>query len=194
MASTLHKRTFVILVLSWAVASSLLVYPHSHSYFNELAGGPHNGWKHLHCSSVDWGQDITYLKAWLNKHPSVKRIGIAAKHWADMRELGFNSFKPNRWPVPDEQLYRQETDVGPQPGWYAVRLCHLAGEPRQSYWGRPSEAYALDPSWSYFRQLRPVDRIGCSMNIYHVSLQECNDLRLMLGLTPVEIDTVHSNE
>jgi 4-amino-4-deoxy-L-arabinose transferase-like glycosyltransferase len=33
---------FATVSLAWAVASSLLVYPHSLSYFNELAGGPNS--------------------------------------------------------------------------------------------------------------------------------------------------------
>jgi len=33
------------------------------SYFNELAGGPENGWKHLLGSNFDWGQSIPLLAA-----------------------------------------------------------------------------------------------------------------------------------
>lgn len=48
---------------SWLLLSSLWLYPHSLSYFNELVGGPLNGHKHLLGSNVDWGQDFRYL-AW----------------------------------------------------------------------------------------------------------------------------------
>jgi len=40
------------------MASSLRVYPHQLAYFNELAGGPENGWRHLLGSNFDWGQDL----------------------------------------------------------------------------------------------------------------------------------------
>lgn len=176
------KRAFVVAMLGWAIISSLSVYPHSHSYFNELAGGPDNGWKHLHNSNVDWGQDACYLKSWLDKHFNVKKVGIAPFHVVNTLKLGFDSFEPNRWPVPEWQKEWPEEQVGPQPGWYAISLCHLAGEPANSYWGRPREEYKNDPSRSYFRYFEPADTIGYSMNIYHVTLEECNELRRKLGL------------
>ena len=46
---------------AWAVASSLWVYPHSLSYFNEAAGGPAGGHNHLVDSNIDWGQDLLFL-------------------------------------------------------------------------------------------------------------------------------------
>jgi hypothetical protein len=46
---------------SWLIASSLWVYPHSLSYFNESIGGPMNGPAHLLGSNVDWGQDLRYV-------------------------------------------------------------------------------------------------------------------------------------
>ncbi len=41
----------------WLVVSSWLVHPHYLTYFNELAGGPRNGWRQLIDSNLDWGQD-----------------------------------------------------------------------------------------------------------------------------------------
>jgi hypothetical protein len=95
----------VALALIWSVVSSLSVYPHSLSYFNELAAvlptpadasyptsvetsnesmlsriisaGPRNGPRHLLDSNIDWGQDLFYLNDWLNTHPEVKLDGLA---------------------------------------------------------------------------------------------------------------------
>ena len=41
------------------------MYPHYLAYFNPLAGGPGNGYKHLVDSSLDWGQDLPGLKRWV---------------------------------------------------------------------------------------------------------------------------------
>ncbi len=49
-----------IALAAYSVISALIVYPHHLSYFNEAAGGPKNGWKHLLGSSFDWGQDLLY--------------------------------------------------------------------------------------------------------------------------------------
>jgi hypothetical protein len=52
-----------VLLVGWLVASSLWIYPHSLSYFNEAIGGPLNGAEHLLGSNLDWGQDLRYLSA-----------------------------------------------------------------------------------------------------------------------------------
>ncbi len=67
----------VAVALAWSVASSLFIYPHSLSYFNELVGGPIHGHAHLHDSNIDWGQDLLYLKRWLDEHPEAQPIGLA---------------------------------------------------------------------------------------------------------------------
>lgn len=56
----------------WTIGSSLWVYPHSLSYFNESIGGPLNGAAHLLGSNVDWGQDERFKT--LNDVPSYEEI------------------------------------------------------------------------------------------------------------------------
>jgi hypothetical protein len=54
--------TLSLTLLLWSFTSSLWIYPHSLSYFNELIGGPRHGQEHLLGSNVDWGQDLRYLQ------------------------------------------------------------------------------------------------------------------------------------
>jgi hypothetical protein len=58
----------VALLLVWHVAELLSVWPNCLTYFNEFAGGPKNGYRHLVDSSLDWGQDLPGLKDWLRDH------------------------------------------------------------------------------------------------------------------------------
>ncbi len=51
------------------VAEAIGSWPNYLAYFNFLAGGPANGYKHLVDSSLDWGQDLKGLKPWLDAHP-----------------------------------------------------------------------------------------------------------------------------
>lgn len=58
----------VVALLLWHAGASLAIRPHYLAYFNELAGGPRNGWRQLVDSSLDWGQDLPGLKAWLDRN------------------------------------------------------------------------------------------------------------------------------
>lgn len=86
----------VVLLLVWFVASSCWVYPHSLSYFNESIGGPYNGPRHLLGSSVDWGQDLRYLKSWIDEN-DLGLIRIVPRPSYDPRDVGilYPSFDPN---------------------------------------------------------------------------------------------------
>lgn len=57
----------VVALLVWHAAEALLISPDFLAYFNRLAGGPDEGYRHLVDSSLDWGQDLPGLKAWLDR-------------------------------------------------------------------------------------------------------------------------------
>lgn len=54
-------------MLVYTITSTLFVYPHQLSYFNNFAGGSENGYRHLLGSSNYWGQDLLLLKEWANQ-------------------------------------------------------------------------------------------------------------------------------
>jgi 4-amino-4-deoxy-L-arabinose transferase-like glycosyltransferase len=158
--------------LAWFVAASAVVYPHSLSYFNELVGGPRNGHRHLGNSNVDWGQDLLYLKEWLERaHPAIVGVGIAYDGAVDPSVAGIRGLAP---PVGREWLGEEEGDlarVGPQPGWYAISVNRMEGRTKEL---------------AYFRHFRPVDWIGYSMCVYHITLDDANRVRKELGLPPLQ--------
>ncbi|MEE8526481.1 MAG: hypothetical protein V3T72_21310 [Thermoanaerobaculia bacterium] len=55
----------VILLAGLFVLESARIRPHYLAYFNQLAGGPANGYRHLVDSSLDWGQDLPALRDWI---------------------------------------------------------------------------------------------------------------------------------
>ncbi|MEZ6128057.1 MAG: phospholipid carrier-dependent glycosyltransferase [Planctomycetaceae bacterium] len=70
-ASTLLRRAArggVVAALLFTVISTLGVYPHQLAYFNELSGGPENGYRHLAHSNVDWGQDLLLVREWMRRN------------------------------------------------------------------------------------------------------------------------------
>ncbi len=57
----------VCLLLVLYAGEAVRIYPHYIAYFNQLVGGPANGYRHLVDSSLDWGQDTPGLKKWLDR-------------------------------------------------------------------------------------------------------------------------------
>jgi hypothetical protein len=138
--------------LLWSVGSSLWVYPHSLSYFNELVGGPTGGHYHLGNSNIDWGQDLLYLKRWLDEHPEARPLCLAFDCWYDPRIAGIES----TWP-PTE----------PEPGWHAVSV---------------NQIHSRSGEYEYFLHFEPVGMAGYSIYIYHITLDEANRVRRKLEL------------
>ncbi len=63
----LPKLLFMLCCI-WMIMESFWIWPHYLAYFNQLVGGPKNGYKHLVDSSLDWGQDLKGLGKWLRKN------------------------------------------------------------------------------------------------------------------------------
>lgn len=159
------------IALTWSVASSLCIYPHSLSYFNELVGGPKNGGKHMLDSNFDCGQDLRYLKAWLDVHPQVKLDGSAYQCSYPQPLTGIPKVpSPPPGPPSDSSMTRNylKDEVGPKPDWYALSANYL---------------YSRDSRYRYFvDHFEPVAFAGYSICIYRISPSEVNRVRRQLGL------------
>ncbi|MFM7748980.1 MAG: ArnT family glycosyltransferase, partial [Opitutaceae bacterium] len=64
-------------LLVWHAAESWHVRPHYLAYFNQIVGGPANGWRHLVDSSLDWGQDLPGLSAWLRTNARGENVSLS---------------------------------------------------------------------------------------------------------------------
>jgi 4-amino-4-deoxy-L-arabinose transferase-like glycosyltransferase len=58
----------VLVLVGWFVVESWWIRPNYLAYFNELIGGPSQGYRYLVDSSLDWGQDLPGLKGWIERH------------------------------------------------------------------------------------------------------------------------------
>ena len=63
-------RAAVVALVVLSAGESLARWPHSLSFFNVLAGGPGQGYRHLVDSSLDWGQGLPALRRWLAERAS----------------------------------------------------------------------------------------------------------------------------
>lgn len=208
----------VVVALVWSVASSLAVYPHSVSYFSEVAalfptpangsqwnhagsgkedcsvvstikramgGGPRNGHQHLLDSNIDWGQDLFYLKNWLDRHPEAKLDGLAVWGFypaslAGIPETPYPPTGPDRRCVESGRSKITGRDgcagdqLGPKPGWYALSVNYIHSPERQY-------------RYRYFLNFEPVAMAGYSIYIYHITLDEANRVRQELRLPELTI-------
>jgi hypothetical protein len=182
------KAGLVILaLLAWFAFSSLSIRPHYMSYFNELAGGPGKGHDHLVDSNIDWGQDLLFLKKWLDGHPEARPLSLAYYNPVDARLIGIDYSLPPFGPTgglpPDEIAARS---LGPSPGYYAISVNYLRGSASVSPFDGKGKRTGLRPHvYAYFREFQPIARAGYSIYVYHVTAEEANRVRRKYGLPPL---------
>ena len=91
----------------WQAATTAWAFPHYLAYFNELAGGPSNGWRLLADSNVDWGQGLKGLRSWMSRN-RVTRVKLAYFGTADVRYYGVNADRlPGYQPPPPAATVRE---------------------------------------------------------------------------------------
>lgn len=155
--------------MTFSICSSLFIYPHSLSYFNEAVGGPLRGDRHLIDSNIDWGQDLFYLKRWLDDHPEADPIRIA--YFPTIIDPALVGIR-YEWPPVDGRstllFALRSKEVGPKPGWYAVSI---------------NELHAAGNQYAYFNAFEPVAQAGYSIRIFHICPDESDSVRRRLGLS-----------
>jgi hypothetical protein len=199
------SRGLTVLLIGWTIAGSMAVYPHSMSYFNELAAvlptshdpeypkpiaresgsevsrgiwaGPYHGPRHLLGSNIEWGQDLSYLRRWLDSHPYARPVRIA--YW-DSYPLRLNKIESVGLPPagPESEEIARNADpesVGPVPGWYALSV---------------NCVYGRDRRYRYFLYFNPITSAGYSIYIYHITRDDANRVRRELGLPELKVGNV----
>lgn len=154
----------VLLLLTASVFSSLRVHPHSLAYFNEVAGGPANGWKHMLGSSLDWGQDLFVIQ---NLPATISREGLyggVVKAYYDPQDVGIRCAVRRNCTIPafPGQSCTELTPDWPS-GFYVVSIEWLAGTdapwPAESQQSR--RTFAAD-------DLKSLIRVSPTLFLLHV--------------------------
>jgi hypothetical protein len=148
----------VLAMVVWLIIGSVMIFPHYLTFFNELAGGPSNGYKILVDSNLDWGQDLIRLRKYMTEQniPSVK---LSYHGTADPTAYGvvyepLPSYPYNQWTgdtVPDILL-------NPPNGVYAISANNLQGLRFKNH-----DLYAT------FRERKPDAVVGHSIFIYRIN-------------------------
>ena len=146
----------ITLLVIFLVSETAAAYPAYMSYFNEIAGGPKNGYRYATDSNADWGQDIKRLKVFLIQHPEIDPIRVNYFGGADVKYyLGDNyiDWWDSKRPI--------------EPGWYAISTNYLEGSIYDTT-KSDNESYR----WIKDNNIQPVYQVGTSIFIYHLSSQD----------------------
>jgi hypothetical protein len=186
--SSQHWKTglLVLVLILWSITSTLRIHPHYLSYFNEAAGGPQHGHDHLIDSNIDWGQDLLYLKSWLDQHPEAHPLRLAYFNVIDPRVVGISFSLPP--PGPSETYPAQSSrasQLGPRPGYYALDVNFVRGISFPVFDGQGQSHGVSLHDYEYFQHFQPIAKAGYSIFIYHITPAQANAVRQQLGLPPL---------
>jgi hypothetical protein len=131
------------------------VSPHYLAYFNELAGGPANGFKELVDSNLDWGQDLKNLKLWLVAHDIKEPIYLCYFGMADPRYYQIAYYNMPEGYFFEPKLGFEWLRPG---GLFAISATNLQG-----VYASPAYRLALK---QILKRCRLVDVIGYSIFVY----------------------------
>lgn len=162
------RRTLSYALGAYMVVSSLWAFPHSLSYFSELAGGPVGGFRHLNNSNIDWGQDLLFLREWKRRHEPDEPIYLAYFGRVNPKYAGIDFHLPPLLARTSNPSERPEAVRNLQPGWYAVSVTLLQGRGYIVPKPEGGAIWANENALAYFRDLEPAGRVGYSIYIYRV--------------------------
>jgi len=157
-ASRPSSRLTVLLagLLIWFVAASLWIHPHYLAYFNEIVGGPRNGYRYAVDSNLDWGQDLGRLARYAQTRGiPPEDIWLAYFGSADPRYYlpGIRLLDTSPFEHPDTAFH----PFNPTPGVYAISASLLQG------------LLLDDPDvFDSFRRRTPTATVGYSIFVYTV--------------------------
>ncbi|MGE0639908.1 MAG: hypothetical protein AB7G12_08245 [Thermoanaerobaculia bacterium] len=138
------------------------IHPHYLSYFNELAGGPAGGSRHLVDSNLDWGQDLPRLATWLEEREIRESIGLCYFGMADPRYYGFRHVK-----LPGGYLL--EPPLAGAAGFEPARGMRYVAISATLFRGVYLSRGQRDAWTSYLRGAELVDTVGHSIFIFRLA-------------------------
>ncbi len=156
----------ILLLLAWYAVSSLSVFPYYLTYFNELAGGPKNGYKYSADSNLDYSQDLKRLARWVEEQ-EIEKIYIDYQSNAaqsDVRyylgEKAIPWYGSSWWSWSGWQTF----ESFPSGNYFAISAYFLQlsrGEPVPGFdW--PTGEYR------WLNDYQPIAQIGNSIFVYYI--------------------------
>jgi len=142
-------------LILWQAVSVTSIYPHFLAYFNELAGGPNNGYIYTVDSNLDWGQDLKRLKKWADEK-RIDKIYVDYFGGGDAKYYLKEKFREWHGNFNPKEL--------PKGSYLAISATFLQG-------GRGLPSPGFNQPSGYYHWLdsyQPVVKIGYSIFVYYI--------------------------
>lgn len=145
-AAARSARVALLLLCAWYAIGTVVVAPHYLAYFNELIGGPDNGYRYLVDSNLDWGQDLENLKKYLDAQ-GIQEVYLSYFGTADPAYYGIR-YRP----LPNAPPGSEDATA-----YYAISATNL------------QNVYAQEGATRHWlADFDPIDRIGYSIFVYRL--------------------------
>lgn len=159
-------RLLIVAALLATAGSSLRVYPHELAYFNELAGGPAGGHKHVLGSNLDWGQDLLLVKDWYRRYGKGLPLYVLHYKYGNAGDFGL--------PVSSPQILNGSDggSAGLLVGFHVVSVNCLCGDTAYFVDRDRRRSIVSRGDVLPYLSLRPVFRAGYSLVVFSVAPDE----------------------
>jgi len=160
-------KWFFALLFIWYLISSISIFPHHVSYFNEFVGGSKNGYKYLLSDNVERGEDLLGLKEYLTKN-NINKINLSYHGNLDPIEYGiYYDYMPSAcfqdW-IPGSLKFGQKCklnfieDCSVRKGIVAISVTNLQNRLLKNR-----------SCFNWLKKYNTVESIGNSIHIYNIS-------------------------
>lgn len=145
----------ISVLLFWIILEPIIFFPSYISYYNEVAGGPKNGYKYVTDSNTDWGQDLKNLRNWVNDYNTKNAASPINKIRIDY----FGGSNPGYYFA--DKYIPWHGELAPESGWYAISATFL----QESTYKQKNPG---DLSYEWLANYAPTARIGDSIFVYYI--------------------------
>ncbi len=148
------------------IAIPAIAYPSYLSYFNATVGGHKNGYLYATDSNYDWGQDLKYLKKWVeNENHRCALIETTEQCGVDKIRVDYFGGSDPKYYLGDAYVPWWGGRRPIEPGWYAI--CTFFYQESLHKTLAPGEA-----NYAWLLGQTPVARAGDSFLIYYITEEE----------------------
>jgi hypothetical protein len=167
--------TGIILLSIFLISETVAAYPAYMSYFNQIAGGPKNGYRYVTDSNADWGQDIKRLKLFITDYNDCKvELAMSQCQSHNYPAIPIEKIHVNYFGGADVKYYLGDMAIEwwdskrpIEPGWYAISTNYLQGS-IYDITKPDNESYR----WIRDNGIQPVYQVGTSIFIYYLTSGE----------------------